>query len=194
VDNLNNMNNLDNMNGRDRKRTLGDASGAAPGDAPKSVMCPRISARISEIPEEVFPSVAGEVMHCLEVRERRLATLRWGVAVATAALAGIIVNALGARLFEFAYNVITRGVSSTGAFVAYTKLAAIVRLVGETLARKLFEGSIGTDLSPYRVEAWAMAVGAVAAVVFMMYLLGLWLRQPKGVRSWHSRSLWHNVI
>jgi len=174
------------MNGRDRKRTPGEAS----GDAPKSVMCHQIS----EIPEEVFPSVAGEVMHCLEVRERRLVTLRWGVAVATAALAGIIVNALGVRLFEFAYNVITRGVSSTGVFVAYTKLAAIVRLVGETLARKLFEGTIGTDLSPYRLEVWAMVVGAAAAVVFMMYLMGLWLRQPKGVRSWHSRSLWHNVM
>ena len=190
MDNLDNLSNLDDMNGRDRKRILGDASGEAPGDAPKSVMCHQIS----EIPEEVFPSVVGEVMHCLEVRERRLVTLRWGVAVATAALAGIIVNALGARLFEFAYNVITRGVSSTGAFVAYTKLAAIVRLVGETLARKLFEGTIGTGLSPYRAEVWVVAVGAVAAVVFMMYLMGLWLRQPKGVRSWHSRSLWHNVM
>lgn len=143
-------------------------------------------------PEEVFPSVAGEVMHRLEARGRRLVTLRWAVAVATATLAGITVNAYGARVLGFMYSLVTRDVSATAEFLAYNKLVAVARMLGEVLTRVLFGGTLGADLVLDRAQVWALGAGAIAVVVFLMYLMGLWLRQPKGVRSWHFGRFWHN--
>ena len=147
-----------------------------------------------DLPVEPLQSVTGEVMSRLAARERRLGALRWGVVVSAAAMAGIIVNAFGVKLFEYMYSVLTRGITSTGEFLAYNKVVGILRLVVGTLGRTILGGSLGADLSPYRAQVWAMVAGALVVVLFMMYLMGLWLRQPKGVRSWHSRSLWHNVM
>ena len=147
---------------------------------------------IRQIPEEPFPSVASVVMHRLEAHDRRLARVRWGVVVATATVAGILVNLLGRGIFTFAYKLVTGGVSSAGAYLAVTKLATVAHLVGDTLARMISASPLGADLSPYRPEVWALAVVAAGVIVLLMYLMGLWLRQPKGAKSWHSRSLWHS--
>jgi hypothetical protein len=147
-----------------------------------------------DTPEEDFPSVAGEVMRCLDVRRRRLSALRWTVAVATAAFTGIVVNAFGARVIGFAYRLVTHDFSATGELVAYNKLAAVARTLGEVITRAVLEGSLGADLGIYRAQVWALGAGALAVVVVLMYLMGLWLKQPKGGKSWHFGRLWHGIM
>ena len=145
---------------------------------------------IADAPAEAFPSVSLEVMARLQTRERRLSVLRWGVVISAASLAGIVVNAFGAKLVEYMYTLATRGVAPSGGFSIYTKLAGILKNTIEILSLGFLEGTLGADLSPYRAQIWAMAIGSVAVVLFIMYFMGLWLKKPRGVKSWLVGRSW----
>ena len=153
-----------------------------------------LASAMHDTPDEEFPSVAGEVMRRLDARDRRLVTLRWTVAAATAALAGLAVNAFGAKAVGLGYRLVTRDFSATGELVAYTKLAAAARTLGEVFTRVVFGGALGGGLGGYRTEVWSLAAGALLVVMVLMYLMSLWLKQPKGVKQWSFGRFWHGIV
>lgn len=144
-------------------------------------------------PPEPMASVAGEVMRGLAARERRLAVIRWATVVGAASVAAVVLNAFGSGIAKFLYRAVFHGETSAG-LQAYGKVIDALRQVFSTLALKVFNSSIGHDLSPYSGQIWLAAGGGLVVVLLVMYLMGVWLGKPKEGKRWlFGRSL-HNGL
>jgi hypothetical protein len=150
-----------------------------------------------DLPEEPLRSVAGDVMHRLGARERRLTALRWSTVVGVAAAIGVGINSFGLTVFTYMYKLLLHGDAAEGvaAYTAvYGKLAGALRGVVENLSSKFLRGALGYDQGAYQAQLWLAVAGAAVFVVVVMYLMSVWLGKPKEGKSWLARRSLHNGL
>ena len=134
-------------------------------------------------PEEAFESVSGEVLGRVRVTERKSWLVRWGFAVGGIAGIGVLLNAFGLRVFQYVLEVMSGGLGARPELAAGSRLVSELRLLADGLRVKLFDCSVGGALCPYRALILSVVIGSAALAILMMYLMGLWLRKPREVRS-----------
>ena len=134
-------------------------------------------------PEEAFESVSSEVLGRVRVRERKSWVLGWGFAVAGIAGVGVLMNSFGLRVFHYVLDIVSGGLAARPELAAGSRVVSELRLLADGLRVKLFDCSVGGTLCPYRALILSVVIGSAALAIFMMYLMGLWLRKPREVRS-----------
>jgi hypothetical protein len=134
-------------------------------------------------PNEAFESVAGEVMERVGAKERRFATLRWGVVAAALCSVAFVVNSLGAGVRDYVLGLVSGDVAVRPEITALGKIASLVVELMRSLGSLVVEGVAGGGASAYLPYILAVVISGCLFVMFIMYMLGLWLRKPGEVRS-----------
>jgi anti-sigma factor RsiW len=131
-------------------------------------------------PDEAFESVAASAVRDARAQSRMRLLVRWGAVV------GMIVVATGASA-RFGLGAIQLALSwfgREGADLAARKVLAVLNAALSTVGARVGEalGLVGEGYLPAGAISMLLMVGLA---LFIMYLMGRWLRKPMEVRSWH---------
>ena len=136
-------------------------------------------------PEMAFESVAGEVVGRVRARERRVLLARWGTLVGAVCGIGFLTVVFGSDAYERLLGLFTGGLASSPVFAASSRIAGVLIKLLEIAKSIAFGGALGSGIGAYAPQIAMLILAAGALVIFMMYGMGVWLRKPMEVRSWH---------
>jgi predicted anti-sigma-YlaC factor YlaD len=135
-------------------------------------------------PDAPAPGVAGQVVRVARAKMRRAALAKWGAVVGVVCVVGAASNLLGLRLFEYLLGVLLGGPTASPEVVAGSKVLSLLLGLAGTAKDVLVGGLVGVGAVPYSLGILTFVVCASMLVILMMYGMELWLRKPRGVKSW----------
>jgi hypothetical protein len=138
---------------------------------------------IHTAPDVAFESVAAGVADRVKVWGRSRWALRWGMAVAAIAMAGILTARFGTGIYEVVFSLLTGRFKTSPAFLALDKVAGLAKEFAGALKTMIVSGTMPGGLGSYAHEAMLATLLTGGLVIFMMYAMGRWLRKPMEVNS-----------
>jgi hypothetical protein len=138
---------------------------------------------IRQAPEPEYPRVAKEAVRIARARMKRLALLRWGGIAAVVSLVVAVMGYLGSGFPRVLVDLLTAAVGTHPDLGVGRRLVSTLLSVGEMVRHLLFGGALARELSPYVPQIIVSAIGLGLVAIFLMYVMGLWLREPRRVRS-----------
>jgi predicted anti-sigma-YlaC factor YlaD len=138
---------------------------------------------ISEAPEPEYPTVAVEAVRIARARMKRLALLKWGGVAAVVSLVVAVMGSLGSGLPGVLADLLTAAVGTRPDLGVGRALLSVLVSVGESVRELIFGGALVRELAPLMPQIIVSAIGLGLVAVFLMYVMGLWLRKPGRVRS-----------
>jgi hypothetical protein len=133
--------------------------------------------------EPAYPSVAKEAVRIARARMKRLALLRWGGIAAVVSLVVAVMGSLGSGFSGVLVDLLTAAVGTRPELGIVRTLLSTLVSVGETVRGLIFSGALARELGPFVPQIIVSAIGLGLVAVFLMYVMGLWLRKPRRVRS-----------
>jgi hypothetical protein len=137
----------------------------------------------SAVLDAEHPSVAVEAVRIARARMKRLALLRWGGVAAVVSLVVAVMGSLGSGFSGILVDLLTAAVGTRPDLGIGRALLGVLVSVGEALRGVIFGGALARELAPFVPQIVVSAIGLGLVGVFLMYVMGLWLRKPGRVRS-----------
>jgi predicted anti-sigma-YlaC factor YlaD len=135
-------------------------------------------------PDAPAPAVAGQVVRMARATMRRTALAKWAAVVGMVCVVGAVSDLLGLRLFEYLLGVLLGDPKARPEVVAGSKVLSLLLGLAGTAKDVLVGGLVGVGVLPYGLEILTFIVCASMLVILMMYGMELWLRKPRGIKSW----------
>jgi hypothetical protein len=140
---------------------------------------------IKTAPAIAFESVASEVVGRVSVRERRFSLVRWGALAGAVCAVGIMTAVFGLGIYSKLWDLVRGGLGSSPVLEGVSRTATAFLRLGEVAKSLAFGGALGSGAAAYAPQAAMLIIAMSAFVLLMMYGMGIWLRKPREVRSWH---------